>query len=99
MWCEPVPDLTVPIEPTRAEAEAALLRLRTAFRTFPFSGSPMVTRGEIMVVDISKPPSSAESAFLAALQTACCRASLRLHRRAELSRRRYRVPAAARGCW
>jgi hypothetical protein len=76
MWCEPVPDLTVPIQPTRAEAEAALLLLRTAFRTFPFSGSPMVTCGEIMVVDISKPPSSAESAFLAALQTACCRASL-----------------------
>jgi hypothetical protein len=76
MWCEPVPDLTVPIRPTRAEAEAALLLLRTAFRTFPFAGSPMVMCGEIMVVDISKPPSSAESAFLSALQTACCRASL-----------------------
>jgi hypothetical protein len=36
----------------------------------------MVPCGEIMVVDTNKPPSAAESAFLAALLTACCRPSL-----------------------
>lgn len=76
MWCEPVPDLTVPKRPTRAEAEAALLLIREAFRTFPFAQSPMIARDNIMVVDISKPPSVAESAFLTALLTACCRPSL-----------------------
>ena len=76
MWCEPVPDLTVPDRPTRAQADASLLILRNAFCTFPFAGSPMVERGATMVVDTSKPPSAAESAFLAALQTACCRPSL-----------------------
>ena len=78
MWCEPVPDLTVPIRPTRTEAKAALLLLRNAFRTFPFAGSPMMPRGAMMVVDTRKPPSAAESAFLTALLTACCRPSLRL---------------------
>ena len=76
MWCEPVPDLTVPTRPTRAEAVAALLLLRNKFRTFPFSKSPLIPCGRIMVVDTSKPPSAAESAFLVALLTACCRASL-----------------------
>jgi hypothetical protein len=76
MWCEPVADLSVPIMPTRSQAETALLLLRTAFRTFPFAGSPMVPDGDIFVIDINKPPSAAESAFLAALLTACCRPSL-----------------------
>jgi hypothetical protein len=76
MWCEPVPDLPLPARPTRAEADAALLLLRRAFRTFPFAKSPLVTCGEIMLVDITKPPFAAESAFLAALLTACCRPSL-----------------------
>jgi hypothetical protein len=76
MWCEPVPNLTVPDRPARSEAETALLLLRSTFRTFPFAGSPMVQCGEIMVVDTSRPPSAAESAFLAALLTACCRPSL-----------------------
>jgi hypothetical protein len=76
MWCEPVPDVGVPIRPTRSEADAALLLLRTAFRTFPFAGSPMMPHGDIFVIDINKPPSAAESAFLAALLTACCRPSL-----------------------
>ena len=78
MWCEPVPDLTVPTQPTRAEAEAALLLLRNTFRTFPFAGSVLVPRGTIMEVDMSEPPSSAESTFLAALLTGCCRPILRL---------------------
>jgi hypothetical protein len=76
MWCEPVPDLTVPARPTRAESEAALLLVRNTFRTFPFAKSPLVPCGKIMVVDTTKPPSVSESAFLAALLTACCRPSL-----------------------
>ena len=67
MWCEPVPDLTVPIRPTRGEADAALFLLRNAFRTFPFARSPMESSGAIMMVNTTKPPSAAESAFLAAL--------------------------------
>jgi hypothetical protein len=78
MWCEAVPDLPVPVRPTRAKAKAALLLLRRAFRSFPFAESAMVARGAIKVVDTRKPPSPAESAFLAALLTACCRPSLRL---------------------
>jgi hypothetical protein len=76
MWCEPVPNLTVPARPTRAEADAALLRLRKAFRTFPFADSPLIDFGPIRVVDLSKPPCVAESAFIHGRLTACCRASL-----------------------
>jgi hypothetical protein len=76
MWCEPVPDLKVPASPTRADADAALLRLRQAFQTFPFADSPLVRTSPIMVVDLSRPPSAAESACLHGLLTACCRASL-----------------------
>ncbi len=76
MWCEPVPDLTVPNQPTFDEASAALHRLRQAFRTFPFAGSRLVVDGPLMVVDVTEPPSPAESAFLVGLLTACCRPSL-----------------------
>jgi hypothetical protein len=76
MWCEPVPHLIVPARPTQADATEALLRIRKAFCTFPFAGSPLVPRGPIKVVDISKPPAAAESVCIAALTTACCRPSL-----------------------
>lgn len=78
MWCDRVSDLSVPNVPTRAQAEAALALLRKTFRTFPFAGSPTISRGMINEVDVSKPASAAESAFLAALLTACCRPSLPL---------------------
>jgi hypothetical protein len=78
MWCEPVPDLSIPDRPTRADAEDSLYRLRKTFRTFPFAGSHLVPDGALVVVDLSKPPSAAESACIAALLTACCRPSLHL---------------------
>jgi hypothetical protein len=78
MWCEPVPDLFVPERPTYEDARTSLYRLRKTFCTFPFAGSDFVRIGELMVVDLSGQPSAAESAFLAALLTACCRPSLRL---------------------
>jgi hypothetical protein len=37
LWCCHVPILTLPPHPSRTVAEAALWRLREAFRTFPFS--------------------------------------------------------------
>jgi hypothetical protein len=79
MWCEPAPDMILPPEPTQADAAAALLLLRTTFRTFPFKDA--VTRMQddgLALVDIDKPPGASESSFLAMLLTAACRPSLTL---------------------
>jgi hypothetical protein len=82
LWCENVPDLSglVPARPTREEAAAALLALRTAFRTFPFADAEMVhDEGQpVPMVDISKPPGADESGFLVGLLTAAARSSLHL---------------------
>ena len=81
LWCAAMPKLgrRVPARPTRDAAMAALMALRQLFRTFPFADSPRVpdaTCGE--VVDLAQPPGGDESALLAALLTAVCRASLDL---------------------
>ena len=80
MWCERVPIIEVPEAPSRADAAAALLRLRLFFRTFAFADSQRISMpGEaITVVDTNKPPGADESALLVALLTAVCRPSLRL---------------------
>ncbi|MBW6396388.1 hypothetical protein KPL78_00950 [Roseomonas sp. HJA6] len=80
MWCRNVPVVDVPERPTRGEAEAALLRLRKHWRTFPFADSERVAvpGGGEPVVDTSKPPGMDESTFLVALLTAVCRPSLGL---------------------
>jgi putative DNA primase/helicase len=75
-----VPTLPVPERPTEADAGAALLMLRTAFRTFPFADA---VREEdpptgIALVDVTTPPGADESAFLTALLTAAARPSLYL---------------------
>jgi hypothetical protein len=78
LWCCSLPDLSLPPHPTGAEAEAALHRIRQAFRTFPFSDA-IRTRDDslgIEVVDLSQTPGQDESAFLVGLMTACCRSSL-----------------------
>jgi hypothetical protein len=78
LWCCSVPKLRLPVRPSRADAMAALKRLREVFRTFPFGDAVRrwdVSRG-VEVVDIAKPPGRDESAFLAALLTAVCRPSL-----------------------
>jgi hypothetical protein len=78
LWCCGVPSLRLPARPSRAEAEAALALLRQTFRTFPFADAPrrwdLSLRVE--VVDLACSPGRDESAFLNALLTAVCRASL-----------------------
>ena len=78
LWCCGVPRLRLPVRPSRAEAEAALAQLRNAFRTFPFADSPRCRDASLAVeiIDVSCPPGRDESAFLNALLTAVCRASL-----------------------
>jgi hypothetical protein len=70
--------LTLPPHPSRADAEAALRRLREAFRTFPFGDASRRrdTSLGVEVVDLLKPPGRDESALLLALMTAVCRPSL-----------------------
>ena len=82
LWCAKVPALDLPDRPTRKQAEAALAKLRQAFRTFPFGDAPRTTVQQgpdtLPVVDTSKPPMLDETAALAALLTAVCRPSLHL---------------------
>jgi hypothetical protein len=78
LWCCNIPKLAPPTRPGRAEAEAALLLLREAFKTFPFSDAVRrpddALGGEGVVID--QPPGLDESGFLLALLTAACRPSL-----------------------
>jgi hypothetical protein len=78
LWCERVPAVAVPEAPTRAQAEGALRRLRLALRTFAFADAVRVVLPghAVPVVDVDRPPGADESAALAALLTAVCRASL-----------------------
>ncbi len=80
MWCERIPTIEVPKAPSKADAAAALLRLRLFLSTFAFAGAVriMPPGGTVAVVDTSKPPGADESAALVALLTAVCRPSLRL---------------------
>ena len=81
IFLENLPDTSaVPENPTRAEADAALLVLRELFKTFPFADAEMVFDEALgaQVVDLRKPPGSDESGCLNALMTAVCRASLHL---------------------
>jgi hypothetical protein len=78
LWCCTVPLLSIPERPGREDAAAALHLLRDAFRTFPFADAERrydpTLRTEI--VDLKHSPGRDESAFLAGLLTAICRASL-----------------------
>ncbi|MCA3283844.1 MAG: toprim domain-containing protein [Roseomonas sp.] len=78
LWCESVPAVDVPENPSRAEAEAALLKLRHWFRTIAFADAERVHTPDAPapVVDVCKPPGADESAFLVALLTAICRPCL-----------------------
>jgi hypothetical protein len=75
LWCDAV---EIAPMPPMALAAAALKRLRTTFRTFPFADAPRVWDPilGVEVVDIKLPPGRDESAFLAGLMTAVCRPSL-----------------------
>jgi putative DNA primase/helicase len=78
LWCCGVPQLRVPLKPSREDAERAVLLLRQAFRTFPFADSPRIRDIDlgVDVVDLAQQPGIDESAFLVALLTAVCRSSL-----------------------
>ena len=76
LWCEQVPKFEVPTRPTRADALAALRRIRLRLRTFPFADAETIEFNGSRVVDVDQPPGDDESAALAALLTAVCRASL-----------------------
>ncbi len=58
LWCERVPHVGVPEAPTRGDAEAALLVLRRAFRTFAFADASrvVVPDAPVPVVDTGRPP-------------------------------------------
>jgi len=85
LYCHRLPDIAVPDRPTRADAEAALLQLRRAFRTFPYADGVTTTEQvvgeqpvELQVVDLTKGAARDESAFITMLMTAVCRRSLLL---------------------
>ena len=82
MWCEDLPDLTglVPESPSLGDAQAALHTIRQTFQTFCFADAESVfdTAFGMDVVDINRPPGQDEAAFLNALLTAVCRASIPL---------------------
>ena len=83
LWCEALPDglaAGVPTQPTRADAAGALLTIRRLLRTFPFADAVMVRVPglDVPVVDLDAQPGADESAALAGLLTAVCRASLNL---------------------
>ena len=81
-WLENVPDLSglLPQQPSRADAERALRRLRAVFASFSFADAPTMTVPHIEqpMVDIEAPPGADETGFLVALLTAVCRPSLGL---------------------
>jgi hypothetical protein len=76
IYCDAPPIVNVVEDPTEEQAKQALLRLRRAFRTFPFADAVMVKEGEIDVVDLDQPPGLFESSCHAALLTAAARPSL-----------------------
>jgi hypothetical protein len=80
LWCRGVPRVSVPSRPSQIDAAAALSRLRTEFRTFPFADATLTWDSElgVRVVDQAVPPARDESGFLVALLTAVSRPSLQL---------------------
>jgi hypothetical protein len=78
LWCCKVPPLRLPDRPRRDDAAASLRVLREAFKTFPFADAARCRDAtlRVEVTDLAHPPGRDESAFLAALLTAICRASL-----------------------
>lgn len=82
LYCERIPDVSdlVPATPTRQDAARALRQLRSAFRTICFADASMGydDAAGVDVVDLDQSPGADESACIAALLTAVCRASLPL---------------------
>jgi hypothetical protein len=80
LWCHAIPDVSVPEQPTGAQAKAALDALRYFFRTLAFADAETIRDKElgVEVVDPSQPVGLDETSFVVSLMTAVCRASLTL---------------------
>lgn len=79
LWCSNIPKLSLQERPNVDDAQAALFKLRHAFRTFPFADAARKRENSALeVVDLDQPPAYDECAFLTALLTATCRPSLSL---------------------
>lgn len=79
LWCDAtLPTLTVPAEPSRSDAATALRLIRDTFGTFPYADAARTTMHDLDLVNLDHPPADAETAFIAGLMTAICRASLTL---------------------
>jgi putative DNA primase/helicase len=78
LYCYNIPDLSIPNRPTKQQAQAALAKLRHAFRTFPFADATRIydTEVNVEVVDPNVSIGMDESGFLVGLITAVCRQSL-----------------------
>ncbi|HZZ21243.1 MAG TPA: hypothetical protein VFE60_01030 [Roseiarcus sp.] len=78
LFCERVPDVAplVPANPTRAEAEAALLLVRNVVKTFPFKDAITHMINGVRTVELSVSPGMDESSFLTSLLGSVCRPSL-----------------------
>jgi hypothetical protein len=80
LWCAKFPPIRLSSNPTRDDAQAALLHVRQAFRTFPFADA-LRRVDDALGVDVvlfDRPPSLDESSFITGLMTAVCRPSLSL---------------------
>jgi hypothetical protein len=78
LYCHSVPQVPVPDNPTKEDAEQALMFLRHYFRTFPWGDSEREIKDGISVTNLAKPPGLDESTFLVALLTAVSRQCLDL---------------------
>lgn len=78
LWQHNVPELNVPVRPTYAEAEAALVSLRHRFSTFPFADAEMVHDPALGILRVRQdlPPGLDESSYLTGMLTAVARPSL-----------------------
>jgi len=78
LYCYKIPAVTVPSNPTKDEATAALYRLRYFFRTFPYTDAERLLDPDlgVEIVDLRKAPGMDESTSLVAVMTAVCRQSL-----------------------
>jgi hypothetical protein len=80
MWFENIPDLSglIPTDPTAADAQLALRKIRNVFKTFCFADAETRLDPDtgVEIVDIDQPPGRDESAFLVALLTAAARSSI-----------------------
>src|SRR5262245_30091828 len=70
--------IEIPDEPTIEDAQAALLTLRRAFKTFCFADAKMIRAPQLGIdmIDLDTPPGLDESSYLACLMTGVCRPSL-----------------------